>query len=142
MLKLAKEEFLDLQLYRNNLAGTCSARGSCVFAAPFGLCCHLGSAAAMSDNPNAPQSGIISRKEQLDPETRARFEAWQRREARAHPLYTRTSEAYGSVPEGEARPLVPPAHAKPSSSKLGVLPVTKDTERRTTLITSLRVRTS
>ena len=32
----------------------------------------MGSAATMPDNPNAPQSGIISRKEQLDPETRAR----------------------------------------------------------------------
>lgn len=111
-------------------------------------------------NPNAPLSGIISRKEQLDDETRKRcavgacalawasahpspppsssFEAWQKREAKAHPLYTRTSEAYGAVPEGEGKPLTKPLHAKPHSV---LAPVSKDTERRTALVTSLRVRT-
>ena len=136
---------------------------------------------AAAESSTAPLSGIISRKEQLDPQTRARcvlrrsistllahdalraphesgaarayclahdplprprFDAWQQRESRAHPLYARESSTYGTVPPGEERPLTKPSHAKPPSSALGVTAVTKDTERRTTLITSLRIRTS
>ena len=61
------------------------------------------------------------------------FEAWQRREAKAHPLYERSSDVYGKVPAGEEPVLQKPAHAKPPSG--GLSAVTK--ERRTTLNTTM-----
>jgi hypothetical protein len=48
----------------------------------------------------AKKTAFYARKEDLPPEMREKFEAWQSRPSQRHPLYERESLAYGKVPRG------------------------------------------
>lgn len=88
-------------------------------------------------------SSLVKSKDQLPPEMREKFEAWQQRQSKAHPLYSTSATAYGVVPRGTECVLENPAYPKGgkcgpggSFTKSFVVMPSKEV-RRTTLDTSM-----
>ena len=60
----------------------------------------------------AKKPTFYARKEDLPPEMREKFEAWQNRGSQRHPLYERESLRYGNVPRGVEVSYQPPEFRK------------------------------
>jgi hypothetical protein len=60
----------------------------------------------------AKKPTFYARKEDLPPEMREKFEAWQNRGSQRHPLYERESLRYGNVPRGVEVTYQPPEFRK------------------------------
>lgn len=66
-----------------------------------------------------------------------RFEAWQNRTSKAHPLYATETQAYGTVPRGMEAGVAPPEHGSTQAFTKTFILMKDQIKGKTTLDTSI-----